>query len=205
MVYRVPDFKFGGFMGLITSITFCLCALLERTLRGDFSRKGDGKDYIVLSVLTAAGVYFTNWYLLVWLLAVFRFLLTCSPRAACRSLNFINYPMRVMFKSAKLIPTMIIGIFITGRHYTMVRAAAGYFASHTPLSYTPLSHTLLSYAPQEQYAVAGLLVVGIICFAMADARGSPKFDVRGLALVSIGTTSVDRYYSLACTRVDRYY
>jgi hypothetical protein len=62
MVFRVPDFKFGGFMGLITSITFCVCALIERAIRRDMSRKGAWKDYIVLSVLTASGVYFTNWY-----------------------------------------------------------------------------------------------------------------------------------------------
>ena len=37
--------------------------------------------------------------------------------------------------------------------------------------------------------MAALLVVGIICFAMADARGSPKFDIRGLILVSIGVVA----------------
>ena len=61
MVFRVPGFKFGGFMALITGITFCACALIENIVRRDLSRKGEWKDYIVLSVLTASGVYFTNW------------------------------------------------------------------------------------------------------------------------------------------------
>ena len=48
-------------MALITGITFCACALIENIVRRDLSRKGEWKDYIVLSVLTASGVYFTNW------------------------------------------------------------------------------------------------------------------------------------------------
>jgi adenosine 3'-phospho 5'-phosphosulfate transporter B3 len=92
--FAVPGFKFGGFMGLLTSWTFCGCAALERLIRGDMTRKGDIKDYLLLSVFTAGGIYFTNW-----------------------SLNYINYPMRVMFKSSKLIPTMVVGVFITGRKY----------------------------------------------------------------------------------------
>merc|ERR1719235_561649 len=65
--------------------------------------------------------------------------------------------MRVMFKSSKLLPVMVMGLFIAKRKHT-----------------------------KQEYFCAGLLVLGIISFAMADARGSPKFDVRGIFLISIG-------------------
>ena len=61
MAYNVPHFKFGGFMALLTSWTFCACAALERCIRGDMERKGSIKDYVLLSTFTAGGMYFTNW------------------------------------------------------------------------------------------------------------------------------------------------
>merc|ERR1711865_755885 len=135
MVFRVPDFKFGGFMALITSLTFVACAAMELLMKGNFSkRKGDLKDYVLLSLCTAGGIYFTNW-----------------------SLTYIDYPMRVMFKSSKLLPVMVMGLFIAKRKHT-----------------------------KAEYGVAALLVLGIVCFAMADARGSPKFDIRGIFIISVG-------------------
>ena len=62
MAYRVPGFKFGGFMALLTSWTFCVCAAIERFIRGETERRGTIMDYLLLSVFTAAGIYFTNWY-----------------------------------------------------------------------------------------------------------------------------------------------
>merc|ERR1711865_86483 len=136
MVFRVPDFKFGGFMALITSLTFVACAAMELLMKGNFSkRKGDLKDYALLSLCTAGGIYFTNW-----------------------SLTYIDYPMRVMFKSSKLLPVMVMGLFIAKRKHT-----------------------------QAEYGVAALLVLAIICFALGDFNGAaPKFDIRGICLISVG-------------------
>eukprot|EP00658_Telonema_sp_P-2_P035256 TRINITY_DN25671_c0_g1_i2.p1 TRINITY_DN25671_c0_g1~~TRINITY_DN25671_c0_g1_i2.p1 ORF type:complete len:235 (+),score=53.88 TRINITY_DN25671_c0_g1_i2:141-845(+) len=65
--------------------------------------------------------------------------------------------MRVMFKSSKLLPVMVMGLVIAKRKHT-----------------------------KGEYMCAGLLVAGIIAFAMADARGSPKFDMRGILIISVG-------------------
>eukprot|EP00656_Telonema_subtile_P001351 TRINITY_DN10614_c0_g1_i1.p1 TRINITY_DN10614_c0_g1~~TRINITY_DN10614_c0_g1_i1.p1 ORF type:complete len:393 (+),score=113.05 TRINITY_DN10614_c0_g1_i1:144-1322(+) len=135
MVFEVPGFKFGGFMSLLTSLTFVTCAAVELASKERLTeRKGDLKDYLILSLCTAGGIYFTNW-----------------------SLTYINYPMRVMFKSSKLLPVMVMGLVIAKRKHT-----------------------------KQEYGCAALLVAGIICFAMADARGSPKFDSRGMIIISVG-------------------
>merc|ERR1711865_648621 len=136
LVFRVPDFKFGGFMAFITSLTFVACAAMELLMKGNFSkRKGDLKDYGLLSLCTAGGIYFTNW-----------------------SLTYIDYPMRVMFKSSKLLPVMVMGLFIAKRKHT-----------------------------KAEYGVAGLLVLAIIFFALGDFKGgAPKFDIRGIFLICVG-------------------
>jgi len=133
MVFYIPGFKFGGFMALLTSLTFCLWAAIELKFQG-WERKGEMKDYLILSFCTAGGIYFTN-----------------------KSLQYINYPMRVMFKSSKLIPVMIMGFFVAERSHTMA-----------------------------EYGTAALLVIAIICFALGDAKESPKFDLSGIFLISIG-------------------
>jgi len=135
-VFELPGANaFGGFMSLLTSLTFMACAAAELACKGRlYDRKGGIKDYFILSLCTAGGIYFTNW-----------------------SLKFINYPMRVMFKSSKLLPVMVMGLVIAKRKHT-----------------------------KTEYACAGLLVLGIVCFAMADARGSPKFDIRGIFIISVG-------------------
>ena len=79
------------------------------------------QDYMVLSLLTLGGMYLTNW-----------------------ALNYLNYATRIMFKSSKVVPTMIVGTFIQGRRYTIA-----------------------------EYAAAGVLVLGIILFTIGDKEAYP--------------------------------
>ena len=76
---------------------------------------------MVLSVLTLGGMYFTNW-----------------------ALNYLNYATRIMFKSSKVVPTMLVGTLIQGRHYTTA-----------------------------EYLAAGVLVLGIILFTIGDKEAYP--------------------------------
>ena len=91
-VFLVPGFHFGGYMTVLTQLTFALCALAERGVRGDLRRKAPLKLYLMLSAFTVAGMLFTNW-----------------------SLSFINYPTRVMFKASKVVPVMAVGFFVGKR------------------------------------------------------------------------------------------
>ena len=67
------------------------CGQIERMCTGDTERVGPIRSYLKLSVLTLSGMYFTNW-----------------------SLKYLNYPTRVLFKSSKLLPTMVAGTLMLG-------------------------------------------------------------------------------------------
>lgn len=73
------------------------------------------------------------------------------------SLKYLNYPTRVMFKSSKVIPVMFVGVLLQGKKYS------GF-----------------------EYVGAFILVVGIIVFTLGDAKESPKFDMAGVMLISVG-------------------
>ncbi len=59
--------------------------------------------------------------------------------AYTRSLSYLTYPTRVMFKSSKVIPVMLASVVIAGRRYSV-----------------------------GEYMAALLLVVGITMFTLAD-------------------------------------
>lgn len=72
------------------------------------------------------------------------------------SLSYINFPTKVVFRSCKLVPTMIIATIVNKR----------IFASY-------------------EYVCALSICAGLVLFAMADYTLDPmKFDATGLALVS---------------------
>jgi len=89
---------------------------------------------MVLSVLTLGGMYLTNW-----------------------ALNYLNYATRIMFKSSKVVPTMLVGTLIQGRRYTIA-----------------------------EYSAAGVLVIGIILFTIGDKEAYPSFHLHGVLLISLG-------------------
>jgi adenosine 3'-phospho 5'-phosphosulfate transporter B3 len=72
------------------------------------------------------------------------------------SLSYINFPTKVVFRSCKLVPTMIIATIVNKK----------VFASY-------------------EYVCALAICAGLVMFALADYTLDPlKFDVMGLALVS---------------------
>mmetsp|Transcript_19900 Transcript_19900/g.32741 ORF Transcript_19900/g.32741 Transcript_19900/m.32741 type:complete len:352 (-) Transcript_19900:56-1111(-) len=73
------------------------------------------------------------------------------------SLKYLNYPTRVMFKSSKVIPVMGVGVVLQGKRYTGI-----------------------------EYLGAFILVAGISVFTLGDAKESPKFDILGVILISLG-------------------
>ena len=136
-VWRVPGYKFSGYMTLLTAATMALCGQLERVLTNDTVRVGSLMSYLKLSLLTLSGMYFTNW-----------------------SLKYLNYPTRVLFKSSKLVPTMIMGTLMQGRRYSTL-----------------------------EYLAAAGLVLGILLFTLGDAELRPDFHPMGVALISVGVAA----------------
>lgn len=135
-VLYVPGFHFTGFISTVTLLTYSVCSLLSGRLDGisDSGRKGSLKDYAKLSVLTMGGMYMTNW-----------------------SLKYLSYPLRVVFKSSKVIPTMALSVCYVKKKYT-----------------------------RTHYCSVFLLATGVIMFTLGDARGKAGVDIRGLVAIMIG-------------------
>ena len=131
---REEGFKYYGYMTLLTSLTYMACGQVERIITRDTQRVGQLKQYLLLSVLTFSGMAFTN-----------------------ASLQYINYPTRVLFKSSKLLPTMIVGTLMQGRFYSGL-----------------------------EYTAALTLVAGIVLFTLGDAATRPSFEIWGVILILVG-------------------
>ena len=116
---------------LVTTFVYCAAAFLERVRAGDVVRKGSWTDYVFLAVLTSSGMYMTN-----------------------AALRYLNYTTRIVAKSSKVIPTMILGTLMQGRRY-------GY----------------------AEYAAASTLVLGIALFTMGDVDTLPSFHPKGVVLI----------------------
>jgi len=137
-VTHIPGFQHYEFMTFLTTMTFATCGMIERILTNDLKRKAPLIEYAKLSLFTMGGMYFTNW-----------------------SLSFLNYTTRIVFKSSKVIPVMLVGVVMQGRRYSKL-----------------------------EYLSAFILVSGIVLFTLGDSMdklsGDGSFDYRGIILISLG-------------------
>lgn len=88
------------------------------------------------------------------------FCLMASSSLSNISLNYINFPTKVVFRSCKLIPTMIIATVINKRVFK-------------------------SY----EYACAMAISTGVVIFAAVDWKLTPTFHPTGLILVSLSVVA----------------
>ena len=123
----------GGMVTLVTTAVYCVLALFERVRSGEMHRKGSWRDYFILAACTSGGMYATN-----------------------AALAYLNYTTRIVAKSSKVIPTMLLGTVMQGRRYAA-----------------------------SEYAAAGMLVVGIALFTMGDVDTLPSFEVKGIILIAV--------------------
>jgi adenosine 3'-phospho 5'-phosphosulfate transporter B3 len=72
------------------------------------------------------------------------------------ALNYINFPTKVVFRSCKLIPTMVVASFVHGNSFSTV-----------------------------EYLLAFCISIGLVLFAAADWELAPSFNPIGLAFVSL--------------------
>ena len=75
-VWTVPNYRFSGYMTLLTAATMAICGQIERLMTNDLKRIGSLLGYLKLSLLTLSGMHFTNW-----------------------SLQYLNYPTHVCSSS----------------------------------------------------------------------------------------------------------
>jgi solute carrier family 35 (adenosine 3'-phospho 5'-phosphosulfate transporter), member B3 len=72
------------------------------------------------------------------------------------SLEYLNYPMQVIFKSCKLIPVLIGSILIQKKKHNLM-----------------------------DFLAAFAMCIGLIFFTLADSQVSPKFSTYGVVIISL--------------------
>jgi len=93
--YRSKNFKFGWLMTTIELFVFTLSAkFFEGASIDKLPHPRVFRHFVVLSVVLAV-----------------------SQGSGSAALQYVSFPLKVCFKSCKLIPTMLLGVFITGRRY----------------------------------------------------------------------------------------
>merc|ERR1740124_223387 len=133
-IMQMPDFKYGVMLGYVEVCGMTLFSFLER--RYTTKETGHVAPYNQYIILTAC--------------------LFCSSGFSNMSLNYINYPTKVVFRSCKLIPAMIISTIINRRTFSSI-----------------------------EYICAGTISGGLVLFAAADWKLSPSFNSLGITLVSL--------------------
>lgn len=133
LIMSLPGFRVGSFLGYLEVLGVAICSFFERKYYGETVRRASWNSYFMLCL----------------------FLLISSATSNI-SLAYINYPTKVVFRSCKLIPTMIIAVCYNNK---------------TVHWYEFLFGTLIS--------------CGMVLFAVADFTVSPNFNFLGIILVSI--------------------
>lgn len=141
-MFRFPGFEFGWFMTVVEVSTMLIGGLL---LNNEFVRPK--RSAIFASALTGLCI-------------------STSHGCGNTALLYSTYPLKVAFKSCKLIPTMWLGVFITKRSF-----------------------------PWNQYLAAMIMCVGLVILTLADWKPrsllveEPKFPFWiGPVLLAISTT-----------------
>jgi adenosine 3'-phospho 5'-phosphosulfate transporter B3 len=133
-IMAVPDFKFGVMLGYMEVLGVAVCSAIERT----FIARERGRVAPLSSYPLLTGC------------------LLASSALSNMSLNYINFPTKVVFRSCKLIPTMIVASVIHRRMFSFV-----------------------------EYVCATAVCTGLVLFAAADWELAPSFHPIGLAFVSL--------------------
>jgi solute carrier family 35 (adenosine 3'-phospho 5'-phosphosulfate transporter), member B3 len=132
LIMNLPGFEIGVFLGYLEVLGVTVCTAVERQIVGDTARRSNWGSYLALCIF-----------------------LIISSATSNIALNYINYPTKVVFRSCKLIPTMVIAMLYNKKRIQ------GY-----------------------EFALGACVSVGMVLFAIADFKVSPNFNFLGLALVS---------------------
>lgn len=154
---KVPGFP-GVMLGWMEVVGVTICSFIERNhIAKESGRVAPISAYPVLTLCLLASSSLSN-----------------------MSLNFINFPTKVVFRSCKLIPTMVIATIINKRIFQAV-----------------------------EYLAAFAISLGLIIFAAVDWQISPIFHPIGLALVSMSVfadailpNAQERLFRLGSSRLE---
>lgn len=149
---RTPGFKFAGYMTLVTTLSYAVCAMIEMfAVNGKIVRKGSWKNYVALSTLTYSGMYATNY-----------------------SLKFLNYATRIVAKSSKVIPVMVFATLITKKKFS-----AGEWGAAALLVAGISLFTLGDVSSHPSFNPVGIvLIMGALCIDAITSNFEEKVFFR---------------------------
>lgn len=157
LIMSLPGFKVGVFLGYLEVLGVAICSGIERNISGDLARKAPWSFYVTLCLC-----------------------LMVSSATSNIALGYINYPTKVVFRSCKLIPTMLIAMVMNQKKVHTFELTFGTFIS-----------------------------VGMVLFAFADFKVYPNFDFVGILLVCVSVVAdaflpnfQERVFDQGCSRIE---
>jgi len=131
---KMPNFEYGLMLGYMEVFGVTLFSFLERRyVAKEIGHKAPLKAYPFLTICLLSSSALSN-----------------------MSLNYINFPTKVVFRSCKLVPTMIIATIINKRTFSSL-----------------------------EYTCGLAICLGLVFFTAADWKLTPSFNFFGLILVSL--------------------
>ena len=157
-IMNVEGFTYGVMLGYTEVLGVAVCSFVERKyIAHERERKAPISAYPLLTACLMGSSALSN-----------------------ISLNYINFPTKVVFRSCKLIPTMIIASFIHRKTFSTI-----------------------------EYFCAAAISAGLVMFAAAGWDSSPSFHPVGLFLVSgsvfadaILPNAQERLFKLGASRLE---
>jgi len=157
-IMKVPEFTHGIMLGYLEVVGVTICSYLER-------------KYIAKETKTVAPI------------SAYPLLTMClmaSSSLSNMSLNYINFPTKVIFRSCKLIPTMIIATILNRQVFSSL-----------------------------EYISAFAISVGLVIFAAVDWKLTPTYNPVGLLLVGLSVVAdailpnaQEKLFSLGSSRLE---
>ncbi len=133
VVMSVFQRKLGLFIALLQFCGYAFFAGSQCLLEGRSKRLVPMRYYVILILMQAANLCLTN-----------------------IAMQYVNYTAKVLFKSSKIIPTMLFGMLYHKKRYSF-----------------------------QDYTAVAFIVLGLLIFLQADAKNSPSHDKIGIILLCI--------------------
>ncbi|KAG7373174.1 UAA transporter family protein [Nitzschia inconspicua] len=157
-IMNVEGFHFGVMLGYLEVLGVTVCSFFER--------KFIAKETKRVAPLSAY--------------PLLTFCLMSSSSLSNLALNYINFPTKVVFRSCKLIPTMIVASIVNRKVFSSI-----------------------------EYVCAFCVCLGLVLFAAADWNLTPTFHPIGLVLVSLSVcadavlpNAQERLFRLGASRME---
>jgi len=127
LIMSLPGFNIGILLGYLEVLGVSICSFVERKVQGEIIRKASWTSYAMLCLV-----------------------LLISSATSNIALAYINYPTKVVFRSCKLIPTMLIAV-------TYNKKKVQWY----------------------EFLFGGFISIGMVLFAAADFQVYPNFNFIG--------------------------